>query len=198
MPQSVETRSLDHGRGIAKSVAGYATTCDDAGSWRRRKTRLNPGTEKGHQVHPKSAKRPENTTLSTQYFRGCKLQVSIRLEPPQRQNPPLTLNLRLDSSLLQSKHIQQPNPSLKFFLTSARPDSHPSTQLHRTQDRHLLDPPSMTGPATISSRSKSNPRFDQRPSRAPPKLLGLLCCVKCRSTGNRSGNPLIRIVQFQV
>ena len=55
VPQPVKTRSLDHGRGIAKSVAGYATTCDDAGSWRRRKT-LNPGTEEGHQVHPKSAK----------------------------------------------------------------------------------------------------------------------------------------------
>ena len=137
---------------------------------------------------------------NAQYSVLQRLQASsfnpTRTSPATKPSP--HSKFEVGSNLLQSKHIQQPNPSLKFFLTSARPDSRPSTQLHRTQDRHLLDPPSMTGPATISSRSKSNPRFDQRPSRAPPKLLGLLCCVKCRLTGNRSGNPLIRIVQFQV
>ena len=141
MSQPVKSRSLDHGCGIAKSVAGPGPRRNGAGSWRQTRT-----------PNPEARERSPGTHQVDKIIDSKNIQRIV---------------LDTESSIYKLS-IYKFNPSVQTHLaTQPKPSSsHPHVQppipphnSHKTQDGHLHEPPSMIEPATTSFQSKSNPRF---------------------------------------
>ena len=104
-------------------------------SWTGKCDRQNIKGVKGDQSH---SGREYELSIILDNFSGVAYKRPSPSEPPQRRNPPIPLNLRLDSSLAY-RHVGSPTSQARSPSTWGKPASFPHSHLRSGPTSHFHD-----------------------------------------------------------